>query len=141
MNAIDQISTRLTQRFDAYAQLLDQLNPDLLQKTIPVPKHKSLAEHLWCVVGARESYARALAAGSWQGFACSMDSFTLADFKTKLVSSAKAVNDSLDDVSDWNSERVELLLMLAEHEVMHEGQIIRHMYALEQDLPDCWTWG
>lgn len=140
MNTIEQISTRLQQRFSSYQDLLAQLDDELLSRKIEVPRHKSLAEHLWCLVGARESYAQAIAAGSWQGFSCSMEAFTLDDFRNKLSSSAQQVSNSLLKTEDWHAERLELLLTLAEHEVMHEGQIIRHMYALEQTLPESWVW-
>jgi hypothetical protein len=43
-------------------------------------------------------------------------------------------------VGDWTGERDDLLAALYEHEVMHEGQIIRHLYALERRLPGLWRW-
>ena len=136
----EQIITRLQARLKAYDDLAETLDEELLNLKIDVPKHKSLAEHLWCVIGARESYARALEAGSWAGFACSMQSFSAEDFASKLKASSSAVDAALANLSDWNSDRSELLALLAEHEVMHEGQIIRHMYALERDLPASWFW-
>lgn len=111
-----------------------------MNQKIDVPKHKSLAEHLWCVVGARESYARAIEQGSWAGFGCSMQAFGAADFREKLKTSSSAVELAIRTVSDWNDERSDLLATLAEHEVMHEGQIIRHIYALERELPESWVW-
>lgn len=136
----DQVLTRLFARFQAYTDLADTLNDDLLQQKPDLPKHKSLAEHLWCVIGARESYARAIAQGTWDGFACSLQQFDVAELQAKLASSSAAVRDTVAAVSDWSPERSELLLTLAEHEVMHEGQIIRHLYALERTLPASWTW-
>ena len=136
----DQLISRLRARFEAYEDLAKTLDQELLSKKIDIPRHKSLAEHLWCVVGARESYARALEAGTWSGFSCSMQSFNPEDFTTKLQESSTTVEAALAGISDWNAERSELLARLAEHEVMHEGQIIRHMYALERELPDSWVW-
>ena len=136
----EQIMNRMNARFQAYRDLAAMLDDDLLTRKIDVPKHKSLAEHLWCVVGARESYARALEQGSWVGFACSMQAFSPDDFRAKLADSGAALQAAAGAVSDWNDERLDLLAAVAEHEVMHEGQIIRHMYALERDLPQSWTW-
>ena len=130
----------LTRRFEAYADLIDSADEALLTQQIDVPKHKSLAEHLWCVVGARESYAKALEHGAWQGFDCSMDSYDVEDFRTKLAESADAAATAIDQVENWNDTCTELLATLAEHEVMHEGQIIRHMHALEKPLPASWIW-
>ena len=136
----DQLTSRLYSRLNAYADLAASLDDDVLHRTINVPKHKSLAEHLWCVVGARESYAKAIESGAWDGFSCSMDSFTAADFKTKLAESGEQVSNAVTGVESWSDEQKDFLITLAEHEVMHEGQIIRHIYALELELPSSWTW-
>jgi hypothetical protein len=136
----DLIVDRLLARFEAYEELASIIDDALLNRNIEVPKHKSLAEHFWCIVGARESYARAIEHGSWTGFNCSMKSFSAVDFAEKLEESRSAVEVAIRNVSDWTDERSTLLVTLAEHEVMHEGQITRHMYALEQELPSSWIW-
>lgn len=135
-----QVIEKLLQRFDAYADLARDLDEALLNRTVDVPRHKSLAEHLWCVVGARESYARAIDQGEWAGFSCSMQSFSVTDFQDKLRDSSLAVETAIRNVTEWTGARFELLATLAEHEVMHEGQIIRHMYAIDQALPGSWVW-
>lgn len=135
-----EIVERLAKRFQAYSELSGLVDEELLNRKIDVPKHKSLAEHLWCVVGARESYAKSIEQGQWLGFGCTMLSFTPSDFRSKLNESASAVDEAIHSVTDWTLERANLLATLAEHEVMHEGQIIRHMYALEKELPDSWIW-
>ncbi|MEM7098997.1 MAG: hypothetical protein AAF541_12120 [Pseudomonadota bacterium] len=136
----ENITQRLSARFAAYQDLAEQLEEDLLHKKLELPKHKSLAEHLWCVIGARESYTHAIERGAWDGFTCSMQSFAPQDFSHKLSESADTALRTLDAVTEWTDERINLLATLAEHEVMHEGQIIRHMYALGKTLPDSWTW-
>lgn len=136
----DQIVKNLECRFRAFSDLAQQLDADLLNRKLDVPKSKSLAEHLWCVIGARESYARAIEQGEWSGFSCSLETFDVAEFRSKLSESSSGAVSAIRDVSDWSEERCELLAKLAEHEVMHEGQIIRHMYALERDLPPSWVW-
>ena len=136
----DLIVDRLLKRFEAYADLAQTLDDDLLAQKIEVPRHKSLAEHLWCIVGARESYARAIEQGAWAGFNCSMQTFSGDDFREKLSDSSAAVRTAIKNVASWDPERLDLLARLAEHEVMHEGQIIRHMYALERELPASWVW-
>ena len=135
-----QVVEKLLRRFDAYSDHAEDLDEALLNRKVDLPKHKSLAEHLWCVIGARESYARAIDQGAWAGFSCSMQSFEVADFQDKLRDSGLAVETAIRHVTEWTDERSELLATLAEHEVMHEGQIIRHMYAIEQTLPSSWVW-
>ncbi|XOV83316.1 MAG: hypothetical protein ACFHXK_21000 [bacterium] len=130
----------LEARFEAYADLIAETNNDDLQQTLEIEKHKTLAEHLWCIVGARESYARAIAAGQWQGFHCSVTDFTQTGFADKLHDSARGFLRVIRSVEEWTDERETLLATLAEHEVMHEGQIIRHVYGMGGRLPSSWTW-
>ena len=58
----------------------------------------------------------------------------------KLKASGEAVLAAIASVDDWTSERDQLLIELAEHELMHEGGIIRHMYAFELDIPASVKW-
>jgi hypothetical protein len=136
----DRVITNLRQRFASYADLVDGLDDEALVEQVDVPKHKSIQQHLWCVVGARESYARALRAGRWNGFACSMSAYSKDDFSTSLESSSREVLDALAAIENWTAEHDELLASLAEHEVMHEGQIIRHVYGVGGTLPSSWKW-
>lgn len=130
----------LESRFASYRELISSVDDAALARKLDVPKAKSLAEHLWCVVGARESHARAFDEGQWIGFSCSMTSFTQKDFCKNLQSSAESVTQALVRVRDWTVERDRLLIALAEHEVMHEGQIIRHMYGLDMTIPQSVRW-
>jgi hypothetical protein len=134
------IVQNLESRFRSYADLVGEIDDTALQERLAAPGHKSLAEHLWCVIGARESYAKALVAGGWQGFGCSLTGHARADFEAKLESSSRAVREAIAGVKEWTREREELLATLAEHEVMHEGQIIRHMVGLSRTPPESWKW-
>lgn len=136
----DILIENLSSRFAAYDDLIASVDDDVLKKRIDVPRHKTLTEHLWCIVGSRESYARAIAQGAWQGWDCSLSKYGRDDIAKKLSSSAKAVLDAIGNVDDWTPERERQLAGLAEHEVMHEGQIIRHMYALELKMPASSAW-
>lgn len=130
----------LEKRIQSYADFIKTVDSADLDRTLDVPKTKSVAEHLWCIIGARESYARALAAGAWQGFACSLTTFDAETFEHALDSSGQTLLKAIRGVPAWSAQDDEWLLTVAEHEVMHEGQIIRHMYAIGRDLPDSWRW-
>ena len=94
------IINNLERRFAAFVDLVEQTDDSALQFKLPVERHKSLLEHLWCVVGARESYTQALLIGEWQGFNCSMTSFTQTDFREALNHSAAALRSALREVVD-----------------------------------------
>jgi uncharacterized damage-inducible protein DinB len=69
-----------------------------------------------------------------------LNEFTVDVFAAKLDQTAALVRSTVADVEDWTQEREELLILLLEHEVMHEGQIIRQVYAMNKSLPDSWYW-
>lgn len=130
----------LEDRFQSFADLADVISDVELGEKLDVPKSKDLLTHMWCIIGARESYSAALASGSWSGFNCSLSEFTTAGVKDKLASSAEAFKEAVASIQTWDEERNELLASLMEHEVMHEGQIIRLWYALGRELPQSVKW-
>jgi hypothetical protein len=136
----NQVLANIRARFRSYDELARQVSEDLMQKNLDVAKNKTVAEHLWCVVGARESYGRALSAGAWSGFECSVKDQGRESFIAALGSSAEAFDRIVGEIVDWSAAREKLLVDLLEHETMHEGQLIRHMYALGQRLPRSWKW-
>ena len=137
----ERIVARLSARFVALRELVEGLDPELLGAKLDVPGNKSVADHIWCVIGARESYTRAIEAGRWQGFACSLTEVGEIDAHlTALDASATAFHQTLEAIFDFDDAREDLLLDLLEHEVMHEGQLIRHLKALAQPLPSSIKW-
>ncbi|HIG40597.1 MAG: hypothetical protein ABGY96_27840 [bacterium] len=66
--------------------------------------------------------------------------FSQSSFSEKVSSSSTEVLEAINSVKDWTKEREEYLMALAEHEVMHEGQIIRHLYGLEREIPESVKW-
>ena len=47
---------RLISRVEAYSDLLAGMEQVDIERKLDITKNKNLAEHLWCVIGARESY-------------------------------------------------------------------------------------
>jgi hypothetical protein len=130
---------RLRTRMRTYDDLLAVLPPEALATELPVPSNR-VGSQLWCVIGARESYARAIKEGRWAGFSCSLtgaDTQSFSHVVATLESSASVVDQSLE-VSEWTPEREEFLLDLLEHEAQHQGQLIRYVYGLGYTFPESW---
>lgn len=107
--------------------------------TIPDAPSNSIGEQAWCIVGARESYLKALERGAWAGFSCSLDN--PSDKKKVMDSLAMTTNrvhDYLDSVNP-DSISCSLVMDLLEHEVQHHGQLIRYGYANKLGFPESWT--
>ncbi len=135
------IREKLQRSFQLYDDLVAGLSDEDLQRKLPGIRSNTLAGQLWCVVGARESYTRGIAAGEWQGFSCSLDSAgaaSTAAIREALRDSAVANIALLRDLDAFDDARSGLLLDLLEHEAAHQGQLIRYLYGLELAIPERW---
>jgi len=124
-----------------FRELSEALPEPSLALRLPAIRSNTLGAQLWCVVGARESYARALAAGGWTGFACSLSgagTLRKDEVRRALAESARAIEAAAAGLAAFDPARSRLLLDLIEHEAAHQGQIIRYLYALELPIPAGW---
>jgi hypothetical protein len=135
----------VVQRVDAAMALTNGLADglaaaDLDRRLIGLPSN-SIGSQFWCVVGARESYARGIETGGWRGFSCSLTraqtkqpgaiTAALAQSKTRVLDAIAAPADA--------PPVVELIYDLWEHESQHQGQLIRYFYANGLAFPDAFA--
>jgi hypothetical protein len=143
MRGMTAVSAAIRDSFDRsfgmYRDLLALLDEHALASKLAGVPSNAIGGQLWCVVGARESYARAIAAGRWDGFSCSLlEPGDPAQVTDALDRSAAAVSEQLGDVDQFGDAQVRLLLDLLEHETQHQGQLIRYLYGLRLPVPDSW---
>ncbi|HUF06649.1 MAG TPA: hypothetical protein VMP86_04585 [Candidatus Binatia bacterium] len=139
MNRADVVRERFGRSFQLYRDLAATLDGVALGSKLPGVPSNSVGAQLWCVVGARESYARAIAAGAWAGFSCSLDEpGDPASVVEALGRSERVVVEVLGGVEAHSDQQDRLMLDLLEHEAQHHGQIIRFLYALRLPIPDSW---
>lgn len=133
------IKTRLFNAFELTADLLDSLNEKDLKLKIPNAPSNTIGGQFWCIIGARESYMKAIAnGGDWQGFTCGVtDAHDKKDLKAHLGETLK----ELDRLKiDWTSDKVvEQAITLLEHEIQHHGQLIRYVYSNKLKFPESWN--
>lgn len=99
-------------------------------------RSNTIGSQLWCVVGARESYARALESGTWAGFSCSLDEpHSPEAVRASLAASQRALLETVEGTDQLTEAQEDLLFELLEHEVQHHGQLIRYFYANELSFP------
>ena len=67
------VRERFERSFEMYRDLVDSLAGGALTSRLGGLRSNTIGAQLWCVVGARESYSRAIVAGAWSGFSCSLD--------------------------------------------------------------------
>ena len=134
------LDAHLDESFALFDELVASLTGDDLRRKLPVPSNV-IGAQLWCVVGARESWARAIVSGAWAGFSCSITSFDDVvrpeAMRQALASSAAAVREA-SKTAPQDEGRTDLKLRLLVHEAQHQGQILRYLLGLKVEVPPGW---
>jgi hypothetical protein len=127
--------------FDLYRELVESLNDSQLSTNLPNLPSNTIGEQIWCVVGARESYSKAIHADAWSGFSCSLTSDQIgvkAEVLAALKRSEEVVLMALAGIDKYTATQSELAIDLLEHEAAHHGQLIRYLYGLKLEIPQSW---
>lgn len=139
MNGSTAIIDSFERSFGLYRDLLPILDEDALSSKLGTLPSNTLGAQLWCVIGARESYARAIVAGRWAGFQCSLDEpGDPAQVADALGQSEDVVAQVLRSGHGYSPAQEQLILDLLEHEAQHQGQLIRYLYGLVLPIPGSW---
>ena len=133
-----QLKTRLDRSFKLTQDLVIHLDEIYLSLDLPSLPSNRIAGQLWCIVGARESYTRAIATGGWKGFSCSL---TTPRVKQSVLVALEATHKRMNEIdfADLIDAQVELAFDLLEHEVQHHGQLIRFVYGNGLTFPNSWN--
>lgn len=129
---------RFLESFGLYDDLARELPEASLAMKLPGIASNTIGAQLWCVVGARESFAGAIRSGAWPGFTCSLtaaETRELDAVTAALSRSAEQVLAAVDDVDANDDDRFRFVLRLLEHEAAHQGQLIRYLYGLRLSIP------
>jgi hypothetical protein len=141
MSLLSVMQANLRRSIGLYEELAAGLPEAALRERLPGLPSNTLGQQLWCVVGARESYSRAITAGEWSGFRCSL-AWERCDAKRDVVkalsSSGSDILGALSGGDSFNDRQNQLMLDQLEHEAAHQGQLIRYLYALRLPIPDSW---
>lgn len=131
------LQQRLAQATELTNSLAAHLSSEQLKSHNGGSPSNSIGAQFWCVVGARESYARAFEAGAWQGFSCSLTEPEVpASVQAALAASQTGLQALLDAAAQpWDAARQRILFDLLEHEAQHQGQLIRYFYANSIPFP------
>lgn len=131
------LKEKLARAFGLTHDLVAHLAETALNLDLPGLPSNRIAGQLWCIVGARESYTKAIAAGVWQGFACSL---TTPRVKPAVLAALETTQQQLQaiDFANLTDAQLELAFSLLEHEVQHHGQLIRLVYGNGLTFPESW---
>jgi len=129
---------RLDRAFGLTQELVAHLDESALALDLPNLPSNRMSAQIWCIVGARESYTKAIEAGGWRGFSCTLDTPRI---KPSVLAVLEATRRRLAavDFTNLDDTRLSLGFDLLEHEVQHHGQLIRFVYANCLSFPESWN--
>ncbi|MBE4909912.1 hypothetical protein IMZ08_17900 [Bacillus luteolus] len=133
------LKQRVLQALGLTDDFYNHINEGCLGLKISDVPSNTFGEQAYCIIGARESYLKALKLGQWAGFDCSLiqtNDKTL--ISSKLEETHRNIENFLQDncIGEINNN---LLIDLLEHEVQHHGQLIRFAYANKIKFPKSWN--
>jgi len=133
-----QLKAKLDRSFKLTHDLVRHLNETSLSLDLPGLPSNRIAGQLWCIVGARESYTKAIEMGGWQGFACSLSTPRV---KESVLAALEATHQQMSaiDFTDLTDVQIEFAFDLLEHEIQHHGQLMRFVYGNGLTFPDSWN--
>ena len=136
---MDILKQRFFQALSLTYDFYNHINEGCLPMKISDAPSNTIGEQAYCIIGARESYLKALKVGEWSGFDCSLiDSYN----KSLIISKLEETHRYLERFLQENNTRevnTNVLFDLLEHEVQHHGQLIRYAYANKIDFPKSWN--
>lgn len=133
------ITKHLQKAFDLTYDIVNGISDEDLNLKLKGLPSNSIGEQLWCIVGARESYLRAIINEGWMGFSCSLDDTTSKVKVIQCLESSAEESLGFFNSNELNEKQVELLLALLEHEIQHHGQLIRYFYGNRLVFPKSWN--
>ena len=134
----EKLKTEMDRSFRLTHDLVVHLDEESLNLDLPNLPSNRISGQLWCIVGARESYIRAIEAGGWNGFSCSLAE---PHVKRSVLAALESTHQQLVEIDfvDLTDAQVDLAFALLEHEVQHHGQLIRYVFGNGLTFPDSWN--
>ena len=136
---MEPIIRKLERAFHLTEDLFESLSEeDLELKLKDLPSNK-LGEQVWCMIGARESYFKAIKNSKWCGFGCSLENAFVK--KGVLIQLKKTQEEIIGYLkrNELSEIQIGILLDLSEHEIQHHGQLIRYVYGNKLKFPKSWN--
>lgn len=133
-----QLKERINRAFKLTYDLVFHLDEIALNLDLPYLPSNRIAGQLWCIVGARESYSKAIEMGGWKGFSCSL---ATPKNKQSVLLILEETNNKFNGINfiRMTDLQTDLAFSLLEHEIQHHGQLIRFVYANGLTFPESWN--
>jgi hypothetical protein len=128
----------LQRAFALTSDLVQHLPEEALGQTLGDLPSNTIGQQLWCMIGARESYLKAVVNDGWAGFGCSLGNTTAKEEVLNCLKNSEQDWSTHLDEHALNENQTAFLMDLLEHELQHHGQLIRYVYGNRLDFPASW---
>jgi hypothetical protein len=137
INVNQHLKAKLNRAFKLTYDLVYHLDETSLNLDLQNLPSNRIAGQLWCIVGARESYTKAIEIGEWKGFSCSL---ATPKIKKSVLETLEETDKKLNEINftGLTDVQIDLAFDLLEHEIQHHGQLIRFVYANGLTFPESW---
>jgi hypothetical protein len=137
INVNQLLKAKLNRAFNLTYDLVYHLDETSLNLDLQNLPSNRIAGQLWCIVGARESYTKAIEMGEWRGFSCSL---ATPKIKKSVLDTLEETDKKLNEINftGLTDVQIDLAFDLLEHEIQHHGQLIRFVYANGLTFPESW---
>jgi hypothetical protein len=96
------LTKKVIRAFNLTSDLVNNLSDEQLTLTISDLPSNKIGEQLWCIIGARESYLKAIENSKWSGFSCSLKS---VNSKPEIINCLdKSLNNTIDLIVNKNNK-------------------------------------
>ena len=133
------IKNKIVRAFNLTQDLAAHLDETHLNLDLPDLPSNTIGEQFWCMIGARESYLKAMISEKWMGFACSLKDTTSKPMIVEALTQSHQAMTEFISGTTLNEPQANFLLDLLEHEIQHHGQLIRYVYGNKLDFPESWN--
>lgn len=109
-----------------------------LRLTIPSSRSNSIGGQFACIAGARDAYAKSIMKDipfSWEPNFKYDDRYSVSKILDHLFHRTDDLRQFFATCDTLSDNQLDLVLDLMGHEFLHQGQLIRYMYANEITIP------
>ncbi|WP_432666537.1 hypothetical protein R9X47_09345 [Wukongibacter baidiensis] len=127
--------------FNMYNDLLTCLEEENYEYKLKGLRSNTMGQQLHCVGGARESYYKSILEDEGFRWTCSLDGEKANDkgeVEAYLREYEKNIIDFMNSSEKLSDNQASLILDLLSHEYLHQGQLIRYLYANHLMIPNTW---
>jgi hypothetical protein len=132
------LKENLDRSFRLTHDLVTHLDETSLVLDLPNLPSNRISGQLWCMIGARESFTKAIETSGWKGFSCSL---TTPHMKQSVLAALETTHKQLNEIdfTELTNVQIEFAFDLLEHEIQHHGQLIRFIYGNGLTFPASWN--